>query len=143
MNRRTFFGASVAAAAVASLSLLAAGPGNAGSGMVDFQPGVIQTALDSGKTVLVDYAADWCSTCAAQERAINALRAENPAYDQGIMFVRVNWDSFRRHEVTTSRGVPRRSTLVLLRGDQELGRLVADTRKGRIKELLDLGLAAS
>jgi hypothetical protein len=39
--------------------------------------------------------------------------------------------------------IPRRSTLVVLKGDQELGRIVAGTRKGDIKALLDRALQAA
>ncbi|MEM8539208.1 MAG: thioredoxin family protein [Pseudomonadota bacterium] len=131
MNRRTFL-MSTAAVTIAPLSAVA---------FEDYAPGAIQTALDNGQTVLVDYAANWCSTCARQERVINALREADPAYDANLTFVRVDWDDFGKHEVTTSRGIPRRSTLILLRGDQELGRLVAQTGEAQIKELLDLGVA--
>ena len=61
----------------------------------------------------------------------------------GLIFVRVDWDDYKRHEVTTSRGVPRRSTLILLKGDAEIGRLVAETREDQIRALLDAGVAAA
>lgn len=133
MLRRTFLTA--IALTLAPLTALA--------DFVDYTPGAIQKALSEGQTVFVDYSADWCGTCARQERVINALRAENPEYDQAMTFVRVDWDDFRRHEVTTSRDVPRRSTLIVLRGDQELGRIVAGTSTQQIKRLMDLGLAGA
>lgn len=108
--------------------------------MVEFKPGVIQSLLKDGKTVLVDYKASWCSTCARQERVINQLRKENGDYDKSLTFVAVDWDDYRNHEVSTSRNIPRRSTLVLLKGDEELGRIVAGTSVKDIKALLDKGL---
>ena len=60
-----------------------------------------------------------------------------------MLFVRVDWDRYGKREVARSRRIPRRSTLVLLKGDQELGRLVAETREARIRELMDKGLAAN
>jgi len=136
MNRRTF----LTGAAALTLMPLAA---RAGAGFTDYTPGLIQSELAAGNTVFVDYGADWCGTCARQERVINALRSANPAYDAAMTFVRVNWDDYRRHEVTTSRGIPRRSTLLVLRGDAELGRIVAGTSEAQIKGLMDLGLAAT
>ncbi|WP_299694155.1 thioredoxin family protein [uncultured Tateyamaria sp.] len=133
MNRRTFFVA-IGAAAISPLALHAA------TGFVDYTPGLIDAELSAGKTLLVDYAAVWCSTCKRQERVINALRAEDSAYDAAMTFVRVDWDDYRRHEVATSRNVPRRSTLILLRGEEELGRIVAGTSESQIKGLLDLAL---
>ncbi len=134
MHRRLFLAAG-AAAATLPLSLRAES--------VDYTPGLIQDALARGETVFVGYSADWCSTCKAQERVMEKLRAENAAYDQSITFVRVDWDEFKRHEVTTSRNVPGRSTLLVLRGDAELGRVIAGTSEGDIKALMDLGLQSS
>lgn len=107
---------------------------------VEYKPGVIQQALNQGKTVFIDYYTTWCTTCARQARIIGGLRQDNPAYDQNIVFVQVDWDIYGNHEVATSRNIPRRSTLIMLQGDKELGRLVADTNPHNIKALLDTGL---
>lgn len=107
---------------------------------VDYTPGVIEAALAEGKTVFVDYSATWCGTCKRQERVINALRQADPAYDAAMTFVRVDWDTYRTHEVTVFRDIPRRSTLIVLRGDEELGRVVAGTSESQIKALMDIGL---
>lgn len=138
MNRRSFL---TTAASAAFASLLLPATALAG-GTLDYSPGLIQKHLADGKTVFVDYAASWCGTCARQERVINALRQANPAYDQALVFVRVDWDDYSRHDVTTSRKIPRRSTLIVLKGDQELGRVVAGTSEQQIKSLLDVGLQA-
>jgi len=131
MLRRTF---------LAGLAILAL-PLSAQADTLDYKPGLIKALLAEGKTVFVDYGAEWCTTCKAQERKINALRAENPAYDEAMTFVLVDWDDYRRAEVTTSRNIPRRSTLLVLRGDEELGRIVAGTRTSEIKKLMDKGLS--
>lgn len=107
----------------------------------DYTPGMVADRLAAGETLLVDFAADWCSTCRRQERVLGELRASNPAYDANIGFIRVDWDQYGRGELVTSLAIPRRSTLVLLRGDEELGRLVAGTSRDAIAGLLDLGLA--
>lgn len=127
--------------ALAAGLAIAAPAARAGDGIISYSPGVIEQALADGKTVFVDYSATWCSTCAAQERVIDRLRAANPDYDAAITFVRVDWDGFKNHEVTTSRNIPRRSTLLVLRGENELGRLVAATGESDIKALMDKGLA--
>lgn len=134
MERRTFLSAAAAFA-------LAPMAGFAGSG-VAYEPGLIETALKDGKTVFVDYSATWCGTCKRQERVIKALREENPAYNDAMLFVVVDWDDYASHAVTTSRQIPRRSTLIVLRGDEELGRIVAGTGKAEIKQLMDTGLNA-
>lgn len=132
MNRRSFL-ITASAFSLAPLSAMA-------GGFVDYKPGVIDAALAEGKTVFVDYSAAWCSTCKRQERVINALRAADPGYDAALTFVKVDWDTYKNEDVTVFRNIPRRSTLILLRGEDELGRLVAETAEAQIKALMDRGL---
>ena len=82
LSRRVFLGTSAAA--------LLAGQARAAAGFKDYTPGMIETLLRQGKTVFVDYAADWCGTCARQERVIGELMQENPAYLKNVEFVRVD-----------------------------------------------------
>jgi len=132
MNRRHFL---MTAAAV-----LAAGPALS---FTAYTPGLVQTELAAGKTVFLDFKASWCSTCAAQERVINALLAENPAYSEQITFINVDWDTYKNDALTQSMNIPRRSTLVVLKGDKELGRIVAGTSRADIKALMDTALSAA
>lgn len=134
-SRRSFLASTTA--------LILAGPALAAPGFQDYTPGLIDGLLKQGKTVFVDYAADWCGTCAKQERVIQALMQENPAYAKNVVFVRVDWDDFRKAEVTTSRRIPRRSTLIVLKGGDELGRIVAGTGKSEIQALMDTALTAA
>ena len=132
MNRRYF----IAAAATLAVAPFAA---HAAS-YVTYKPGVIENALAEGKTVFVDYSATWCSTCKRQERVIDGLRAADPKYDSAMVFVKVDWDDYGNHKVSKSRNIPRRSTLLVLRGKSELGRIVAGTAESDIQALMDKGL---
>lgn len=135
MNRRTFL-ASTAAIALLPLGLQAAEP-------ILYTAGSAEAAMDEGKIVLLDFWASWCSTCAAQERVLSALKAETPAYEQTITFYKIDWDVYAKDTLAKDLRIPRRSTLVLLKGREELGRIVAGTSKAEIKSLLDKALAAS
>jgi thioredoxin 1 len=135
MNRRTF----LMTTAAVTLAL----PLRANAAMVDYTPDLLQAELSAGKTVFLDFKASWCSTCAAQERVINALLQENPAYAQSISFIAVDWDEWGSGDLVRELNVPRRSTLVVLKGDQELGRIVAGTGRDEIKALMDLALQAA
>lgn len=110
---------------------------------VDYTPGLVTKALDKGETVFLAFNTDWCSTCAAQKRVIDALLKEDPAYEKAISFINVDWDKYETADLTKSLRIPRRSTLVVLKGDQELGRIVAGTSKADIKSLMDTALSAS
>jgi thioredoxin 1 len=135
MQRRAF----LALSAIATLRPFAA---HAGDPIV-YTPGSAEAAMDEGKIILLDFWASWCSTCAAQERVLNALKAEDPAYEKNIAFFVVDWDNYGKGELSKALKIPRRSTLVLLKGREELGRIVAGTSKADIKALLDAGLAAA
>lgn len=134
MDRRHFL-ALTAAAAVA--------PALAHAEVLDYRPGLVQERLSKGETVFLDFKASWCSTCATQERVIGALKSDNAAYGQKITFINVDWDQFGRSDLVRSLNVPRRSTLVVLKGDQELGRIIAQTGRKPIKALMDTALAAA
>ncbi len=135
MNRREML-SGVAATA------LALTPMAASAKAIKYLPGLVRERLAAGETVLLAFHAEWCSTCAAQGRVIDALKASNPSYEQGITFVDADWDQHGRSDLARALRIPRRSTLVLLRGDQELGRLVADTREDAIRNLLDAALVS-
>ena len=134
MDRRTFL-AAFAAVAVA-------GPALAGTGKA-YKPGLVEKELAAGKTVFLDFYTDWCSTCARQGRVINALKAQNSKYEKNISFISVDWDKHARSNLSKRLNIPRRSTLVVLKGDTELGRIVAGTSKKHIKALLDKALSAA
>lgn len=135
MNRRDFIALTAAVALVAPLPARAAGS-------VAYTPQALQAALAGGQTVFLDFKASWCTTCAAQSRVIEALRSADPAYDAGITFMVVDWDEWKNSQIVKDLAVPRRSTLIVLRGNKELGRIVAGTSRDQIKGLMDSALQA-
>ncbi len=114
-----------------------------GAAPIRYTEGAAEAAMDAGKIVVLDFWASWCSTCAAQERVLTALKAENPAYEANIVFFLVDWDEHAKGPLSKSLKIPRRSTLVALKGRKELARIVAGTSKADIKALLDTALAAA
>lgn len=134
MKRREFIALSGAALFAPTLIL---------ARTIDYSPGVLLPALDNGETVFLDFKASWCTTCAAQERVIDALKAENPAYEAQITFINVDWDDYGGSSLVQSLNIPRRSTLVVLNGRNELGRIVAGTSRTVIKDLMDTALTAA
>ncbi|MGP1357870.1 thioredoxin family protein [Roseicyclus sp.] len=132
MNRRDFL---IGASALALVPLSARA-----ADLIDYAPGLPEARLAAGETVLLDVYAPWCGTCRAQSRAMEELRAANPAYDAAITFIRMDWDTYGGSDYARGLGVERRSTLILMRGDAILGRVVADTRVDSIRALMDLAL---
>lgn len=135
MKRRDFIISASALALLPAAAIASTG--------IAYKPGLVEKELAAGKAVFIDFYTSWCTTCASQGRTIKALRAANPAYDEAITFISVDWDLHSGAPISRSLNIPRRSTLVALKGDKELGRIVAGTRKAEIKALLDTALAAS
>lgn len=133
MNRRHF----IAIAGATALAPLAAS-----AEILNYSPGLVAERLAAGETVFLDFKASWCSTCRRQERIIGQIRGDDTAYDEAITFINVDWDKFGRSDLVNRLNIPRRSTLVVLKGDDELGRIVAGTATDKIKELMDIALNA-
>ncbi len=109
----------------------------------NYNRGMVAAELAAGKTVFVDFYTDWCTTCRSQQATLRKLKKANPAYEANITFIRVDWDKHANSKLSKSLNIPRRSTLVALKGDQELGRIVAGTKREAIQALMDTALAAS
>ncbi|MGY3438761.1 MULTISPECIES: thioredoxin family protein [unclassified Marinovum] len=135
MLRRDFL--ILGAASLATLPL------SASAAPLDYMPGMLQDRLDNGETLFLDFKASWCSTCRAQEKVLTKLKADNPAYEANITFINIDWDLYGASQMAVRMKIPRRSTLVVLKGDDELGRIVAQTREEKIRELMDLALNAA
>ena len=122
MQRRHFLAASAA--------FVTAGSALAANGQT-YRRGLVEEELAAGKTVFIDFYTDWCSTCRAQGKIIRDLMASNPAYEQNITFVKVDWDVYSGSAIAKKYKIPRRSTLLVLKGTEELGRIVAETSRSR------------
>ena len=109
----------------------------AGPSFVNYKPGTVKAAIAKGETTLLFFKSTYWGTCARQDRVLRKLRESYPKYNKFITFVLIDWDTYKDHEVTTSRNIPRRSTMVLIKGGTEANRLVAQTSEQKIKALLD------
>jgi thiol:disulfide interchange protein len=128
--------------ALAGLFALPIMPGQAQNfefSVTPYTPEVLSAAQASGEPFLLDFFAPWCTTCRAQERVIYNLLETNAEY-RDILIIRVDWDTNRTGPLVAELQIPRRSTLVVMQGTVELGRIVADTREASIAALLDLAI---
>ncbi len=78
----------------------------------------------SGALILVDVWAEWCSTCAQQQRVLEAFRQEHP--DVKLHTLTVDWD--KQKDAVRKFAAPRQSTLILYRGTERLEFWVAEVR---------------
>ncbi len=101
-----------------------------------FDNAAFQAALKSGGTVLVDFHATWCPTCAQQKVSLDKLLAEKEF--QGMSNFVADYD--------TSTGLKRemqvrsQSTLILFKGGHEVTRSTGVTAVDELRAFLRKGL---
>jgi thioredoxin 1 len=141
MNRREML---IATVALALSPAVVAGPALAeAAAPVVYSPEVLAAELAAGKAVVLDFSASWCPSCLAQGRAIQALRAENPAYDAGLVFMVADWDTWKDKEIAQRLGVTGRGAVVILKGDAIVARSDQHLQKAKMQALLDQALAVT
>ena len=89
-----------------------------------YSEAALGAAQKADKPVALHFRADWCPTCRAQDKVLESLKAE-PGLDLTVLAVDYDTekDLKRRFHINSQ------STLVVLKGQKETGRLVGDTSK--------------
>lgn len=97
-----------------------------------YDSAALAAAQKAGKVILVDVTAPWCPTCRAQQAVLGDL-AKLERFKDLIKF-EVDFDS--RKDVLKALRVTSQSTLIVFKGDKEVGRLAGDARRASIEALL-------
>ncbi len=92
-----------------------------------------EKAKAGGKPIVIEFHANWCPTCRAQAPIVESLASK-----KGFIVLRVDYDS--QKSVRREFGVRQQSTLIVYKGNQEVGRAVGITDPDSIAELLQLAL---
>ncbi len=131
ISRRFVVGLCAIAAAVAFAAVVPAF-----ADATPFTTQAFQDAQKAGKPILVEIHASWCPTCKAQKAILSDLLPEPKFKDMVVL--RVDFDS--QKDAVSEFGARIQSTLVVYKGDKEVGRSVGDTDPASIAALLDKGL---
>ena len=83
--------------------------------------------------VLVDVFADWCSTCAKQQKILSDYVSQHPEVDLHIL--EVNYDEDKK--TVRKLRAPRQSTLLLYSGEEQYWYSVAETDREVIFDTLN------
>lgn len=129
-------------AILAVLALVAAAwavPAFAGSEPVPFTQEAFDAAQKAGKPILVDTYATWCDVCARQKPIIDKLLLD-PKFKDLVTF-RVNFDT--QKDVMRKFNARVQSTLIVFRGDKEVGRSIGETQAEWVEDLLEKTLQKS
>lgn len=79
-------------------------------------------AQGAGKPFAVLFHADWCPTCRAQEKTLNAMKGE-PGLDVTVFVANYDTEKALKRRFA----IRAQSTLVALRGDKVTARVIGDT----------------
>ena len=93
-------------------------------------------ARRAGKLILVEVHASWCPVCKAQIPIIAELAADPTFAD--LVILRVDFDA--QKPIVQGFGVQKQSTLIVFKGEKELGRTTGDTKADSIEQLLAKGI---
>lgn len=136
MIRRQFLTMSAAALTLSPL------PVRAAYEAVTYDRTLPRALRETGDTVIYNFRTSWSWTCRMKEEILADLLRENPGYRR-LTFVDVDWDTYGPSEWAERRmKVRRQSTLVAMKGADEIARVENDPRKHSLQGLLDAALAA-
>jgi thioredoxin 1 len=123
ITRRIFAAIAIAVVAALAVPALAA---------TRFTPAALAEAQKAGKSILVEVSAPWCPVCKAQKVVLGEL-SKQPRFKSIVKF-EVDFDT--QKDVLKTLNVRMQSTLIVYKGDKEMGRLAYDAKKESIEALL-------
>ena len=92
-----------------------------------------EIVLNSNKTVLIDFYADWCPPCKKLSPIIEEVASENT--DENLVFARINIDD--EQNLAAQYGIQPIPTLVLLKSGKEVDRRVGYMEKTDVKDFIN------
>ena len=105
---------------------------------LEFKPytaAALADAQKADKPVALHFRADWCLTCRAQDKLLESMKSE-PGLNLTVL--EVNYDNEK--DLKKQFGIRTQSTLVVLRGQKETARSVADTTEAGLRAALKTAL---
>lgn len=101
-----------------------------------YNEAAFKKAQADGKTVVLDFHADWCSTCSKQKPVLESLLNEE-GFSSVVGFT-VNYDKAK--DLIKNLKVQKQSTLIVYKGKEEKARDMGLTDEAKIKALVMKGI---
>jgi thioredoxin 1 len=117
--------------AIAALALSVAANAAFALEISPYTPQALAEAKAAGKPVALHFHADWCPTCRAQAKVLDALKADASL---PVVVLVVNYDKERG--LRQALGVHSQSTLIVYRGSAERARLAGETSPEKLTAAL-------
>lgn len=97
-----------------------------------FDPAAFAAAQNAGHSILVEVHAVWCHICWSQQAVLTELE-KSPSFKKVVAFT-IDYDS--DESALKQLNVQKQSTLIVFKGNNEVGRSVGDTNGKSIEALL-------
>lgn len=133
MHRRHFLTASAALLAMPHVAQAYA--------PLAYAPATWRDVRESTDKLVLNFRASWSLTCQMKQDLLTTLLQEDPAY-RALTFVEVDWDTFGPAQWTQRLKVQRNSTLLGMKDNKEVARIVNEPFERALRRLLDATLAA-
>ena len=101
-----------------------------------YDEAAFREAKAGGKTVLLDFHADWCPVCRKQGPVLGSLVQEEKLKD--IAAFKVNYDV--ETALKKQFKVTKQATLIVLKGERAVARATGMTDRNQIRALIERGL---
>ncbi len=101
-----------------------------------YDESAFKQAQAEGKTVVLDFHADWCPTCKKQKPILEGLLKEKDF--EAVVGFTVDYDDAT--DLKKSLKVQKQSTLIVYKGKREVARNIGLTNKDEIKALILKGI---
>lgn len=96
----------------------------------DFNQESFKQAQKEGKSIILNFHADWCPTCRKQNKVITEILRS--ADFSKVVWFKVDFDN--SESLQKELNVSRQSTLIFYKGESEVNRSIGETQKDRLLE---------
>lgn len=100
-----------------------------------YTPAALAAAQKADKPIALHFRADWCPTCRAQDKVLETLKAE-PGLPITVLSANYDTEKDLKQRFT----IRAQSTLVMLRGQKEVGRSIGETTATGLRNALKSAL---
>ncbi len=116
------------------LGLAAASAVSAHADWQSFDQKAFDNAVSSGRSVVLDFHADWCPTCRVQAPILADLIKSETAMTKGLVAFKANYDV--ETMLKKQFGVQKQSTIIVFKGGKEVARSTGVTDREALAELI-------
>ena len=104
--------------------------------IIEYKEKLVAQDKANDSVYVLHFYAEWCSVCLGQKKAMQKLEADKNLKNLKVYLVDFDFEKKLKNEFN----VERQSTLIILRGPQEIARSLAINDKDKIAEFLRKGL---